>query len=54
MKNSESLPARGAWIEMVNEAVDIITEGVSLPARGAWIEMAAMLTVPIHTKVAPR
>ena len=34
----ESLPARGAWIEM--GTVDEFLEAVqSLPARGAWIEI---------------
>ena len=37
--NAESLPARGAWIEIPRrrENPPLV---VSLPARGAWIEIA--------------
>ena len=33
-----SLPARGAWIEIILLELDNISE-MSLPARGAWIEI---------------
>ena len=49
-----SLPARGAWIEMLS-AVD--TGGgasLSLPARGAWIEIDQYEDAPTSTFVAPR
>ena len=34
-----SLPARGAWIEIGADRVELHAV-LSLPARGAWIEMA--------------
>ena len=34
-----SLPARGAWIEIVLQIFDALVNGRSLPARGAWIEI---------------
>ena len=34
-----SLPARGAWIEIVPVSV-LCFQTKSLPARGAWIEIA--------------
>ena len=39
----ESLPARGAWIEM--DFVPLYDEdnGASLPARGAWIEIHCVI-----------
>ena len=36
----ESLPARGAWIEMSDDGVTGYGTPGSLPARGAWIEIA--------------
>ena len=35
---SRSLPARGAWIEILFNMVDEFAK-MSLPARGAWIEI---------------
>ncbi len=35
-----SLPARGAWIEILYSETRGFTAPLSLPARGAWIEMA--------------
>ena len=49
----QSLPARGAWIEikvMLQEG----ERNLSLPARGAWIEMDTPLLVSNVSKVAPR
>ena len=34
-----SLPARGAWIEILYAVENILKVYESLPARGAWIEM---------------
>ena len=34
----ESLPVRGAWIEISNSPAAMASE-VSLPVRGAWIEI---------------
>ena len=34
-----SLPARGAWIEIVKRSWAVLKYS-SLPARGAWIEMS--------------
>ena len=38
----ESLPVRGAWIE-IGPGTFCITTGASLPVRGAWIEIDGML-----------
>ena len=38
LKESTSLPVRGAWIEMMPNVCDF-TFALSLPVRGAWIEM---------------
>ena len=35
----ESLPARGAWIEITNSKDAVKRAFTSLPARGAWIEI---------------
>ena len=35
----ESLPSRGAWIEIICKAESLIFEYRSLPSRGAWIEI---------------
>ena len=35
----ESLPTRGAWIEMQSLAISMDAPTVSLPTRGAWIEI---------------
>ena len=37
--DSMSLPARGAWIEILKPAYFISGASSSFPARGAWIEM---------------
>ena len=52
-QRGESLPVRGAWIEM---AIGIpVMAGVwSLPVRGAWIEMSASRAASCASKVAPR
>ena len=34
-----SLPVQGAWIEIQETALGILTR-LSLPVQGAWIEMA--------------
>ena len=50
---AQSLPVRGAWIEMPDsEGKLYMTE--SLPVRGAWIEMSAPATACIPRRVAPR
>ena len=33
-----SLPARGAWVEMLKQSV-LPLPSESLPARGAWVEI---------------
>ncbi len=38
-----SLPARGAWIEIVIPQSVQIDDAPSLPARGAWIEMFTLV-----------
>ena len=35
----ESLPTRGAWIEIAGKIYIGLTEFRSLPTRGAWIEI---------------
>ena len=37
---NESLPTRGAWIEIL-VAISLIFTTRSLPTRGAWIEIAS-------------
>ena len=37
-KKQESLPVRGAWIEIIATTL-YQKHGLSLPVRGAWIEM---------------
>ena len=44
---AQSLPSRGAWIEMHHPAVDHARRLKSLPSRGAWIEM--LLSLPVAT-----
>jgi len=34
----ESLPSRGAWIEIISLMI-LFTNHSSLPSRGAWIEI---------------
>ena len=48
-----SLPARGAWIEIIALAAEN-TETLSLPARGAWIEMKSERDSQKGEAVAPR
>ena len=38
---AESLPTRGAWIE-INGNADEVDGEKSLPTRGAWIEIVAI------------
>ena len=38
----ESLPAWGAWIEILPNVPDFMSAGTSLPAWGAWIEIERM------------
>ena len=40
-----SLPARGAWIEILHRKKGLARTCASLPARGAWIEMIAFSIV---------
>ena len=44
----ESLPARGAWIEIKNQEPDPVS-WQSLPARGAWIEISLAKRLPLLT-----
>ena len=49
----QSLPVRGAWIEMFLRRVD--ADGMkSLPVRGAWIEMPPSKRMKRMRRVAPR
>ena len=48
-----SLPARGAWIEIVS-APHKIRIATSLPARGAWIEIETIVKDVRTLLVAPR
>ena len=53
MRIMKSLPARGAWIEIMM----VIFFGSffeSLPARGAWIEIQPWYSSVIKSQVAPR
>ena len=49
-----SLPARGAWIEIVRERRTCSTNFRSLPARGAWIEILICVMSLRVCSVAPR
>ena len=49
----ESLPVRGAWIEIGARPVSG-SRKQSLPVRGAWIEIVAAAEVGYLEKVAPR
>ncbi len=51
---AESLPVRGAWIEIDNSWRERQASRVSLPVRGAWIEMTHGLQSAIGGRVAPR
>ena len=48
----QSLPTRGAWIEIYDNDFDLATR-MSLPTRGAWIEIADMLDMMMALSVAP-
>ena len=48
----ESLPSRGAWIEMLSSLSHLQTT-LSLPSRGAWIEIVIIDKFPDIMKVAP-
>ena len=50
----ESLPVRGAWIEIVVNVERSPSDGTSLPVRGAWIEIIASYTSRRKSSVAPR
>ncbi len=49
-----SLPARGAWIEIVYVRACWLSEIPSLPARGAWIEIPIYVFIIFLPIVAPR
>ena len=48
-----SLPARGAWIEMIQSGT-FYCRRKSLPARGAWIEIKVPELMRAGGTVAPR
>ena len=50
---AESLPARGAWIE-IPKIGGMCKMKKSLPARGAWIEITTGTMTARETTVAPR
>ncbi len=50
---AQSLPVRGAWIEMKNLLLQRL-ESASLPVRGAWIEIIDALDTSAALAVAPR
>ena len=50
---AQSLPVRGAWIEISSGAGSGGLRG-SLPVRGAWIEMVSILFSVYEPGVAPR
>ena len=39
-ERDESLPVRGAWVEMLDAAENEGENAMSLPVRGAWVEIA--------------
>ena len=51
---AQSLPVRGAWIEMGEGNVVLSQRNMSLPVRGAWIEMRYALPSGYKQGVAPR
>ena len=51
---SESLPVRGAWIEMTCAATHPTIMQLSLPVRGAWIEIPRLIPPRLGQCVAPR
>ena len=48
----ESLPTRGAWIEIFGKRTQNLLDW-SLPPRGAWIEIGMKDTRPQYEAVAP-
>ena len=46
----QSLPPRGAWIEMLFSALSNLVLRRSLPPRGAWIEIASPRPIPPYTQ----
>ena len=51
---TQSLPVRGAWIEIKSIIVQPKTKAGSLPVRGAWIEMIMGKPLDELEIVAPR
>ena len=49
---AQSLPVRGAWIEMHDQAL-FPAEQESLPVRGAWIEMGVLGDMNRYTQSLP-
>ena len=50
----QSLPVRGAWIEISPALCKHFEVRRSLPVRGAWIEMLTPINVRCGNYVAPR
>ena len=48
-----SLPTRGAWIEIADAMVALLSAARSLPTRGAWIEILYAPMDPPYSVVAP-
>ena len=51
-KALESLPTRGAWIE-IDPKVRKVVIVASLPTRGAWIEICVSVSMEQYMPVAP-
>ena len=51
---AQSLPVRGAWIEMDMSEPEKQKRKTSLPVRGAWIEMCHLGMALTRWLVAPR
>ncbi len=51
---AQSLPVRGAWIEISTQRKTFLTASKSLPVRGAWIEMQPSGRQRRKADVAPR
>ena len=45
----ESLPSRGAWIEIGQELAVLVFHTMSLPSRGAWIEIISNRGLTLST-----
>ena len=54
LDNILSLPAWGAWIEILMIKRKGNTDGMSLPAWGAWIEIVTLDESAVSVAVAPR